>query len=396
MSISNRDILFRCGAADLLRYGRLTRLSWPEELTAIQPQETFTRSTIKRVFGANGVLYGVGVNVPAIDYVDANTPTLLLEPQRTNVVLWNRDLTNVAWTKTSCTAVKDQGGLDALSSTASKLTATGANGTCLQAITLASSSRVHSAYVRRLTGTGTVQMTQDNGGTWTTIVLTPGAGWVRYTIPIQTIANPTVGFRIVTSGDAIAVDYVQNEAGQGPTSPIEISTGTVTRAADSLTFPYPHAPQGPVWWYAKLVEAGAVLGLTATFPTVMTIGTYGAPPNWRQHMSYTGAGGHYSLSNGNNVTFAQSGAATDPTVGQVVELLGVIFADGSVKFYQSIAGAADTASTTSAAVAMPNSFLSSTLSIGDGGVYAQSILRAVSLKVGRGIPLGIPEIRAIP
>jgi hypothetical protein len=51
-------------------------------------------------------------------------------------------------------------------------------------------------------------------------------------IPTQTLANPTVGFRIVTSGDQIAVDFVQNENGAFGTSPIPTTTTAATRAAD--------------------------------------------------------------------------------------------------------------------------------------------------------------------
>jgi hypothetical protein len=51
-----------------------------------------------------------------------------------------------------------------------------------------------------------------------------------------TLANPSTGFKISTSGDAIDVDVVQNEAGTVATSPIVTTTATVTRNADSLTY----------------------------------------------------------------------------------------------------------------------------------------------------------------
>jgi hypothetical protein len=156
---------------------------------------------------------------------------LLIEEARTNVVLHSRDLANAAWTKTNCTAALTQTGIDGAANTASLLTATAANATCTQAITLASSARAHSAYVRRVTGTGTVEMTMDGGTTWTAITLT--STFARFAIPTQTIANPNVGFRIVTSGDAIEVDCVQNENGTFATSYIPTTTASVTRAADS-------------------------------------------------------------------------------------------------------------------------------------------------------------------
>lgn len=167
---------------------------------------------------------------PRIDY--AGTLAIRNVPA-TNVVLWDRDLTNAAWTKTNVTAVKDQAGIDNVASSASRITATAGNGTCLQAITLASSQRQQSAYVRRLVGTGTIQMTTDGGSTWTTVTVT--SAWTRVSCAAQTLANPSVGFRIVTSGDSIAVDYVQNETGSTATYPI--ATTTVAVKATPFYFP---------------------------------------------------------------------------------------------------------------------------------------------------------------
>jgi hypothetical protein len=158
---------------------------------------------------------------------------LLIEDARSNVVLWNRDLSNAAWTKTNITAAKDQTGADGAATSASSLLATSANGTVLQSITLGSAAAFQSAYVKRLVGTGTINMTMDNGATWTAIV--PTSNWTLLSIPTQTLANPTVGFRIVTSGDQIAVDFVQNENGTFASSPIPTTTTAATRAADAIT-----------------------------------------------------------------------------------------------------------------------------------------------------------------
>lgn len=158
---------------------------------------------------------------------------LLVEDSRTNVVLWCRDLTNAAWTQTNITAAKDQTGPDGITNSASSIVATAGNGTILQSITLATADRFQSAWVKRITGTGTINMTMDNGSTWTAITTTPS--WAQVTIPTQTIANPTVGFQIVTSGDKIAVDFVQNENGTFASSPIPTTTTSAARAADNIT-----------------------------------------------------------------------------------------------------------------------------------------------------------------
>jgi hypothetical protein len=146
------------------------------------------------------------------------------------LLLHNRTLTNVAWVASNITPANDQVGADDVSNSASSITATDANGTILQTITSASAARATSAYVKRITGTGTIEMTQNNGSTWTAVTVT--SAWTRITIPSATVTDPVVGFRIVTSGDAIAVDYAQLENGAFSTSAIGTTTAAVTRSAD--------------------------------------------------------------------------------------------------------------------------------------------------------------------
>jgi hypothetical protein len=212
---------------------------------------TFTRASAGTYFNSSGVLQTSATDVARFDNTEITGTSplgLLIEEARTNVVLWNRDLTNAAWTASSVTVAKTATGIDGVANSASTLTATAGNGTVLQAITLASSARFQSAWVKRRTGTGTINMTMDNGSTWTAITVT--SSWSRLSIPTQTLANPTVGFRIVTSGDAIDVDYVQNENGTFATSSIATTTASVTRAADvcsilTSAFPF-NAAEGTI------------------------------------------------------------------------------------------------------------------------------------------------------
>jgi hypothetical protein len=191
---------------------------------------SISRASTGYATNADGTLTSFGTGILRITDLG-----LLIEDARTNVVLWNRDLSNAAWTKSNITALKDQTGADGAANSASSLLATGANGTALQSITLASAAAFQSAYVKRLVGTGTINMTMDNGATWTAI--TPTSAWTLLSIPTQTLANPTVGFRIVTNGDKIAIDFVQNENGTFASSPIATTTTSATRAADAITAP---------------------------------------------------------------------------------------------------------------------------------------------------------------
>ena len=167
----------------------------------------------------------------------ANLLRFRREAAATNNLLHSRDLSNAAWsTKTNITAAKTATGLDGIANTATTLTAAAAGAIILQPITLASAARCASAYVKRRTGTGTISFTHDGGGSWTDITAQiNGSTWSRVQIT-STLANPSVGFKISTSGDAIDVDCAQNEAGTVATSPIVTTTATITRNAESETY----------------------------------------------------------------------------------------------------------------------------------------------------------------
>ena len=176
---------------------------------------------------------GQGAPIPV-----ANLTRLRKESSATNVLLWSRDLSNAAWsTKTNITAAKTATGLDGIANSASTLTATSADAIILQPTSgIASAARCASAYVERVAGTGTISFTQDGGSTWTDITSQLNSSTYSRVQITATLANPSVGFKISTSGDAIAVDCVQNEAGAVATSPIVTTTTTVNRNADVLTY----------------------------------------------------------------------------------------------------------------------------------------------------------------
>ena len=194
---------------------------------------TFTRASSAWYFNSSGVLMQVSTDAPRFDYGSFGGTTLLgllIEEARTNRVVQCRDLTQSAWTKTSMTTALDQTGIDGTANAASSATATTANATVLQTYSNIAASRVFSVFLKRITGTGTIQLTQDNGSTWTTVTLT--SSWQRFILPQQSTLNPTFGMKIVTSGDVVGFDCSQLEAGTFATSPILTTTAAVTRAID--------------------------------------------------------------------------------------------------------------------------------------------------------------------
>lgn len=140
------------------------------------------------------------------------------------------------WTASNVTATQDQTGPDGNAGTAYSLLATAGNGTLKYTVSAASAAttRDYSIWMKRITGTGDIDLTIDDGSTWTTKVLT--TSWQRFNIS-QSVANPVVGIRIVTDTDKIAIfgAQVTQTSFLAPYIP---SRGAATYiAAESLSWP---------------------------------------------------------------------------------------------------------------------------------------------------------------
>jgi hypothetical protein len=95
-------------------------------------------------------------------------------------------------------------------STASTFTADVANATFTQSVTAVAADYTFSVYLRRVTGTGDIDITAHSGGTWVTQTIT--SSWARYTVTQTLTAGArTPGIRIVTSGDQVEVWGAQLE-----------------------------------------------------------------------------------------------------------------------------------------------------------------------------------------
>lgn len=187
--------------------------------------------------GADGVKYfdtdSSGNAIPDATMLGAH-----IDPEsKTNNLLWCRDLTNSEWVKTNATAAKTQAGIDGLSNSCSLLTATAANATILQTITAASTPACSGFWVKRSVGTGSIFFTRNGGTDWLDITsLINSSTFTCVKIENTSVTNPSVGFKIATSGDAIIVDAGLNHAGTTLTLPIFTTSVAVTRAADVLTY----------------------------------------------------------------------------------------------------------------------------------------------------------------
>ncbi len=190
---------------------------------------TFARASIGTYIDPSDGLRKIAV----VDEPRFEGEGLLMEGAGTNNALHAPDLSDVVWVKPAGTGVKDAVGRDGVGSSASTFTATAGNATCLQAVTIGSAEQTYAVAIKRKTGTGTVEITMDNGATWTDITAFLGTtDWYEAQIS-QTLANPTFGFRLGTAGDAIYVDENQLESLPFASSYIPTAAIAVTRAADA-------------------------------------------------------------------------------------------------------------------------------------------------------------------
>ena len=207
---------------------------------------TFTRATAAWTKLSSGLWGAVATGIPRYTYLGANTAVgagggYFAEGARTTLVTplaSIRDMTDAAWVKgATMTAAKTGIGIDGVTNSCSRLTggAVSATNTVLQTLVAAGSSRTYSVWLRRVTGTGTINITQDGGVGWTDVTSQlNSASFTRVELNASQ-ANAAFGIQIVTSGDVILADFNQFEAGASASSPIDVAA--VTRNADVLSYP---------------------------------------------------------------------------------------------------------------------------------------------------------------
>jgi len=201
--------------------------------------------TYELIFTASGTTPKIWIyrdTTPSTDYVINSitiTNTLVgvlgrkSSPARTNICLHNQSHDDVVWAATNITVTTDDTPSIIAGNDADLLTSTAGNGTLLQSITSASATRSYQVALKRKTGTGNIDLTVDNGATWTTVAIT--ASWALYDIQQAAVTNPIIGIRIVTSGDAVWVDLDQLENNSFSSNPIITTTTAATINKTELT-----------------------------------------------------------------------------------------------------------------------------------------------------------------
>ncbi|TIN83105.1 hypothetical protein [Mesorhizobium sp.] len=251
---------------------------------------------------------GLLVSVPA-SAVRRSDRGFVGYPRGTNRCLYNCDvpagITAGAWVSSGggITAVKDQTGGDGAANSASRLTANGANARLTQSVTLAQTNLLFQMRMKRLVGTGKVNMTLDNWTTKTDVTALLGSSAYGLCFMSQdTVTNPQFGIELEASGDQIAVEFGDvwstlisgAQVSRKPQRYFNRQTTTATNVAQSRMaaistdagswngvggslFLTPYALFAEVSCEGNAGSMGVVTGITDTFCTILPDGsvTYG-------------------------------------------------------------------------------------------------------------------------
>lgn len=248
---------------------------------------TFTRATVAWTKLSTGLWASVASGSPRSCYIDRTTAATayggyfaeLVATQLVTPDASIRDMTNGAWTAGATMTVAKTGvGIDGVVNSCSRLTggAVSATNTIFQTLTAAATSRTYSVWLRRVTGTGTVNITQDGGSSYTDVTsLLTTAHFVQVSLTASQL-NAAFGIQVVTSTDEILADFNQFEAGTKATSPM--ATAGAARNGDLLTFANTNFPltagtmYAQVWAHSAPTTTAVIVGCSAGQGTFFNFG----------------------------------------------------------------------------------------------------------------------------
>lgn len=350
--ISQVPFLFR--AADCIDENGIYALSYGKRVAGV-----FTRATPKTIVDQRGRLVRIpnGAVLPSV--VNGHT-ALLLEPARTNLAIRSEEFDGAAWTKQIGTTVTPNaavapdgsatmdlvshdggvggGGVNrivAFTGDGEKVVSwfvregTGDSRNRLSIYDSTATTHRHQARVTWIGGAPVLSTVVGSGTLFTPEYLHSGIWRVSISATGVIAANVNRAYYYVAdSSAAIGSGYVwgaQPEDAVVPTGYIKTGASTVTRAIDSIYFPLASSPLSERSVYARFVERGAIVGKSSN---ILSNRGAASTPNLRVEV---GSSGTYRVSHNNASTDVNGSSGATPIIGDVVEVRGTLFADGSTQ-----------------------------------------------------------------
>lgn len=110
---------------------------------------TVTRATSATRVNASGLIETVGANVPRLDYSNGTCPSILVEPQRTNLALYSEQFDNINWTKSNMNVTANSSTSPDGTTTADTITVTSTSAELFGAGTSATTTTTSSVFVKK-------------------------------------------------------------------------------------------------------------------------------------------------------------------------------------------------------------------------------------------------------
>jgi len=300
---------------------------------------TTTRNSIGTRVNKEGLIEVVGRDVPRIDYTDSADGVLLLENAATNLATYSQDYTHSSWNKVNSSGstlpnvtpnygISPDGTQNADRIQVSRASGVGDFSSIYKSITVSSSNRGLSVWLKSLSGTPTILITNNNGVYVSQQITTE---WVRYVLDLGVgtlteLQLSVVGSNFVQgvseSADFLAWGY-QLETGVA-SSYIPTNGSSVTRQADTAS----GAGNSEVFNDSQGVLFADISSQNDSSTKLISLASTSGSENtvW---IGY--ANGVYGIIRSNGVTTVETNIV--PTQSNEITKCAILYSNSNVKFY---------------------------------------------------------------